>query len=95
MLTAKTNIASKIEALETGADAYIEKPFSIAFLSAQIKNLLESRKSLMKKFAETPFTSLKSIAGNSTDEEFLSKVNDIIEKHIANVDFMNTQNSRK
>lgn len=87
MLTAKTNIASKIEALETGADAYIEKPFSIAFLSAQIKNLLESRKSLMKKFAETPFTSLKSIAGNSTDEEFLSKVNDIIEKHIANVDF--------
>ncbi|MFV0312709.1 MAG: two-component regulator propeller domain-containing protein [Dysgonomonas sp.] len=87
MLTAKTNIASKIEALEIGADAYVEKPFSISFLSVQIKNLLESRRNLLKKFTETPFASLKSIAGNRGDEEFLTKVNDIIEKNIANVDF--------
>ncbi len=87
MLTAKTNIMSKIEALEIGADAYIEKPFSISFLLAQIKNLLRSRESLMRKFTETPFSSLKSIAGNSADEEFLAKVNDLIEKNISNVDF--------
>ncbi|MBB4038140.1 YesN/AraC family two-component response regulator [Dysgonomonas hofstadii] len=87
MLTAKTNIASKIEALEIGADAYVEKSFSISFLSVQIRNLLESRRNLLKKFTETPFASLKSIAGNREDEEFLAKVNDIIEKNIANVDF--------
>lgn len=87
MLTAKTNIASKIEALETGADAYIEKPFSISYLLAQIKNLLKSRENLMRKFAETPFSSLKSIAGNSADEEFLTKVNEIIENNISNVNF--------
>ncbi|MBK5720112.1 response regulator [Dysgonomonas sp. Marseille-P4677] len=87
MLTAKTNITSKIEALEIGADAYIEKPFSIDYLFAQIKNLLKSREVLMKKFAEAPFSSLKSIAGNSADAEFLAKVNDVIENNLSNVDF--------
>lgn len=87
LLTAKTNLTTKIEAVETGADAYIEKPFSMTYLAAQIKNLLDSRKALQAKFAETPFMSLKSIAGNRADEDFLLKVNEIIEKNIANVDF--------
>lgn len=87
LLTAKTNLSTKIEAMETGADAYIEKPFSMTYLAAQVKNLLDSRKALQAKFAETPFMSLKSMAGNKADEDFLLKVNDLIEKNIANVDF--------
>ena len=87
MLTAKTQMSSKIEALETGADAYIEKPFSTAYLSAQIRNLLDSRRYLLRKFAETPFASLKSMAGNAADAEFLARLNDIIEKNISNFDF--------
>lgn len=87
LLTAKTNLSSKIEALEMGADAYIEKPFSVSHIAAQIKNLLDSRRNLLNKFAETPFANLKSIAGNKADEEFLSKVNDIVEKNISNIHF--------
>lgn len=87
LLTAKTNIETKIEALGHGADAYVEKPFSMLFLQAQIKNLLESRKHLFRKFTETPYSSLKSIAGNKADEEFLSKMNEVIEQNISNVDF--------
>jgi YesN/AraC family two-component response regulator len=87
MLTAKTTISSKIEALETGADAYVGKPFSIQHLSAQIKNLIESRKKLLKKFTETPFMFLKNIAKDNFDEEFLSKLNDIMEKNISNETF--------
>src|SRR5258708_5487052 len=36
LLTAKNTLQSKIEGLETGADAYIEKPFSKEHLLAQI-----------------------------------------------------------
>ncbi|RYG42189.1 MAG: response regulator, partial [Chitinophagaceae bacterium] len=36
LLTAKNTLQSKIEGLEIGADAYIEKPFSPAHLQAQI-----------------------------------------------------------
>jgi signal transduction histidine kinase/ligand-binding sensor domain-containing protein/DNA-binding response OmpR family regulator len=87
MLTAKADIDSKIEGLNYGADAYIEKPFSIKFLKAQIRNLIESRKSLRSKYAEMPFVPINSIAGNSADEEFLSRMNSIIEQNISNIDF--------
>jgi len=87
MLTAKTSVVSKIEAFEIGADAYLEKPFLISYLSARIRNLLESRRLLFQKFTQTPYASLKSIAGNKTDEEFLVKLNEIIEKNIENSDF--------
>lgn len=87
LLTAKTDLSTKIEGMNCGADAYIEKPFSIHFLKAQIKNLIESRKKLRQKFSELPFVPLKSIAGNNADEEFLTRMNTIIEKNISNVDF--------
>ena len=88
MLTAKTNIGSKIEAFDMGADAYLDKPFHISYLSARIRNLLESRKLLFRKFSQTPYAVLKSIAGNKTDEEFLVKLNEIIEENIENSDFV-------
>src|SRR5213595_1749340 len=40
LLTAKNSLQSKIEGLEIGADAYIEKPFSPEHLQVQIANLI-------------------------------------------------------
>lgn len=87
LLTAKTNIATKIESMEVGADLYIEKPFSSDYLLAAVKNLLHSRKELLKKFTKTPFSTLKSISGNELDGEFLSKLDSIIQKNISNEEF--------
>lgn len=49
ILTAKTSIDSRIEGLETGADAYLNKPFSHKELNVRIRKLLEIR-SLIQKF---------------------------------------------
>jgi len=87
LLTAKTDLSSKIDGLNLGADSYIEKPFSIQHLKAQINNLIESRKLLRKRYSEMPFVAITTIAGNSADEQFLSKVNEIIERNISNEDF--------
>src|ERR1700730_10481611 len=43
LLTAKNTIQSKVEGLELGADAYIEKPFSKEHLQAQIASLITHR----------------------------------------------------
>src|SRR5690606_10084839 len=43
LLTAKNTLQSKIQGLEQGADAYIEKPFSPEHLQAQINSLLTNR----------------------------------------------------
>jgi len=87
LLTAKTDTISKIDAMKCGADDYIEKPFSIEYLEARIENLLESRKTLRSKFSEMPFIPLNSIAPNKADEEFLLKMNGIIEAHISDPSF--------
>lgn len=87
MLTAKTSVISKVEAFDIGADAYLEKPFNISYLVSRIRNLLENRKLLFRKFTQTPYATLKSIAGNEADEEFLMKLNNVIENNIENSDF--------
>lgn len=44
MLTAKDTLEERIEGISKGADAYISKPFRADHLTAQINNLLDSRK---------------------------------------------------
>lgn len=87
LLTAKTDSESKIDGLNYGADSYIVKPFSMEILKAQICNLIESRKMLRKRFTEMPFVPLNSVASNLADDKFLSKMNQIIESNISNIDF--------
>lgn len=87
ILTARTDINHKIEGIETGADAYIEKPFSVEHLEAQIYNLLESREKLKSNFINSPLTSIKSIGKNKSDDIFLQKITEIIETNIMNYDF--------
>lgn len=43
ILTAKAGIESRLEGLVSGADVYLEKPFSIKLLKLQIANILHSR----------------------------------------------------
>lgn len=78
LLTAKNSLQSKIEGLETGADAYIEKPFSTEYLQVQISNLLANRNKLKEYFAHSPLVHIKSIAYSKSDELFLEKLNEMI-----------------
>lgn len=84
LLTAKTDMNSKIEGMDCGADVYVEKPFSIQYLKACIKNLVDLRNLLRQKFSKMPMVPLNSIARNSADEEFLNRMNEIIEQNFSN-----------
>lgn len=82
LLTAKNTFQSKIEGLEIGADAYIEKPFSPEYLRVQIANLLENRSKVKEHFANSPLVHIKSMAYSKTDEQFLEKLQEIIINNI-------------
>ena len=86
LLTAKNTLQSKIEGLELGADAYVEKPFSPEFLQVQVASLIKNRKKVKEYFAGSPLLHLKSITYSKQDELFLSKLQDIINKNMANPD---------
>ena len=86
LLTAKNSLQSKIEGLEHGADAYIEKPFSPEYLHVQISNLLINRNKIKEHFANSPLAHIKSMAHSKADEKFLEDLNNVIYENIENSD---------
>ncbi|MEX0747271.1 MAG: response regulator [Rhodothermales bacterium] len=44
LLTAKANEASRLEGLQTGADDFLSKPFSLEELTTRVENLVEIRR---------------------------------------------------
>ena len=84
MLTAKTDDGSKTEGMNAGADVYIEKPFSVEYVTACIQNILQMRHRLMQKFSSQPWENMAQMASNPTDNEFLTKMNALIEENVAN-----------
>ena len=86
LLTAKNTIQSKVQGLELGADAYIEKPFSKEHLQAQIASLLNNRNTLREYFANSPLVHINSIAHTRADEHFLATLHEIIIEHVEEVE---------
>ena len=86
LLTAKNTLESKINGLELGADAYIDKPFSPEHLQAQIANLIVNRNKVKEYFANSPLAHIKSMAYTEADEQFLDEINDIVLAHIEDPD---------
>jgi DNA-binding response OmpR family regulator len=97
LLTARSGQEDKIGGLETGADDYLTKPFDVKELQVRIKNLIMIRKRLQDKFSKieqlqpdnNPHSNLKILS--SIDEKFMSKVLEVIEKHISEEDFSNEE----
>jgi ligand-binding sensor domain-containing protein/signal transduction histidine kinase/DNA-binding response OmpR family regulator len=87
ILSAKTDNSTKVECLQSGADVFIEKPFSISFLIAQISSLLSNRKAIIETFNRSPLMSYSILSTNRSDQEFLSRLNDEIDKHISESNF--------
>ncbi|MFC2112585.1 response regulator [Bacteroidota bacterium] len=87
MLTAKATVESRIEGLETGADAYMTKPFNLKELIAQVKTLIEQRKKLREQFTMETDVGLSDIAVTSVDEKFLKKAIKIIEDNFGDCEF--------
>ncbi|MDR2057440.1 MAG: response regulator [Dysgonamonadaceae bacterium] len=86
LLTAKTTLQSKIEGLKTGADEYIEKPFSMDYLKARIGNLLESRRKIRELYKRSPELAYDTIVHSKADEEFLNRLMEQIHAHLEDTD---------
>jgi signal transduction histidine kinase/DNA-binding response OmpR family regulator/ligand-binding sensor domain-containing protein len=82
ILTAKVTREDKITGLQTGADDYIPKPFSMAELKARVKNLVEQRKKLRERFSREITLEPSEISITPLDEKFLKRAIEIVERHI-------------
>ncbi|MFK8007874.1 MAG: ATP-binding protein [Saprospiraceae bacterium] len=85
LLTAKATQDDKIEGLETGADAYMMKPFQKRELKVRLKKLVENRAILQAKY-KGDLTSFSKKPTNSEDD-FFQKVIKILQKELGNPNF--------
>lgn len=87
MLTGKSSVEDRLKGLETGADAYLTKPFNIKELQLRVQKLIEQRQKLRKRFTNNLNIEPKDIAVTSVDEKFISRAMEIIERNISNSEF--------
>ena len=87
LLTARTSVIFKDTGFETGADAYITKPFTVSHLKLRVKNLLESRKKQQEYFVRNHKVVPEAISFTSKDDELLSTAIDVVEKNMDNSEF--------
>ena len=86
LLTAKTALQSKIEGWKTGADEYIEKPFSMDYLKARISNLMENRRKIRESYKNSPELAYDTIVHSKADEKFLNRLIEQIHARIEDTD---------
>lgn len=87
LLTAKAGVENRIAGLETGADAYVPKPFSSEELHARIKNLIDGRKKLKEKFSRALMVKPDVASEPSMEEKFLMRVKNAVEAHLDDENF--------
>ena len=87
MLTAKAGDENRLEGLETGADAYLTKPFNTKILKQTVNNLLESRKKLQERFSREVILTPKEISIGSYDERFLNALQEVLDNQLVESDF--------
>ncbi|NQV16376.1 response regulator [bacterium] len=87
LLTARADLQSKLEGLETGADDYLTKPFEARELQQRIRNLLLLREKLRKRFSRGIKINPVEMTVSSMDEQFLKRAIQIVEENMENEDF--------
>ncbi|MCK6691884.1 MAG: helix-turn-helix domain-containing protein, partial [Thermoanaerobaculia bacterium] len=81
LLTAKADIASRIEGLQHGADAYLAKPFHKEELFVRLKKLLELRKRLQARYANAG-AAFEPPPHPTLEDTFMQQVRGILEAHL-------------
>ena len=87
ILTAKADLDSRVEGLETGADDYLAKPFDGEELLARVESLIEIRRRLRLKFSDEVLLGPDQIVATSDDAAFLERIRDAVEARIGDAGF--------
>ena len=87
LLTAKAATENKVEGYETGAEAYLTKPFSHLELKAQVKTLINQRINLHNRFKKEFGLLPEELDVSSIDQQFLQRTLKIIEKNMDDSSF--------
>lgn len=87
ILTALNDKESYIKGLNSGADAYLTKPFNFSILMQSIKSLLYNRERLRYYYSNNLHKIGDNASFDSLEQEFVRKMNKIIDSNLDNSNF--------
>ena len=87
LLTAKTSDEQNLDGLQKGADDYIVKPFNAKILLTRCNNLIQNRLRQQEVFIKKDSIDIQLLANNTLDQDFLKKIEKIIEVNLNNPEF--------
>lgn len=87
LLTARAEEEQRLQGYQTGADAYVTKPFRLDILQVRIRNLIRQRDLLQKQFQQRVEIRPSEVAVRSLDEEFIQKAVKVVEENLANAEY--------
>ena len=89
LLTTKNEHQSRIEGLDYGADAYVNKPFNLEELEARIAGLIDNRIRVRGKFtgAQEQEETVRQIELKGINEEMMEKVMKVINENLDDSEF--------
>lgn len=90
ILSAKNAIDEQIEGIESGADAYVPKPFDTQYLKAVIRHLIKNRENMQQYYnsSASAYDFSKGQLIHKEDRDFLQAAVRIIDENIDNTDFL-------
>jgi signal transduction histidine kinase/DNA-binding response OmpR family regulator len=83
ILTARAGVDSRIQGIETGADAYLAKPFDQRELFALIENLINVREQLRLHYSTRDLWLKDTTALPSIEQNFIARVRLAVESHLS------------
>ena len=87
LLTAKAGDKNKLAGIDVGADDYITKPFNQQILRSKMDNLIALRKKLRSRYSQEVILKPKDIAITSVDEQFLERVQKVLDQKLVDSSF--------
>jgi YesN/AraC family two-component response regulator len=87
LLTAKSGSDDVVTGYESGAEAYVSKPFDPQILELQIKNIISLQKARQNEVAVTDGSNIDVTSLNEIDKDLIRRLNMLIDENIANSDF--------
>ncbi|MBN1116177.1 MAG: response regulator [Bacteroidales bacterium] len=87
ILTASLTHELEVKGFQSGADAYITKPFSFEILEARIRNFVARRELMKKQYQKNFKIEPGSIGITSLDEKLMNKALKLVEENITDSEF--------
>ena len=86
LLTAAVGMERHIETLQVGADGYLEKPFPIDLLKANIRNLFDNRELTFKQFTNSPLSHFNGLKVGNMDDDYMNRLHKEVMARLSNPD---------